>query len=225
MRTPRLLIVGTSKEVYELRAKLLERGFFCGVAYENEVFQRIIEQVPDIILMELNLHTNGSLELIESIKREKSLPVIVLLRQTSLDKGLLNFGFDDFIIEPYREDELELRIERLRTGAQTEGENPEELIVAGDLVIDQAKCEVTIAGRPVILAFKEYELLIFLVNNSGRVFTRQVLLDKVWGYDYFGGERTVDVHIRRLRAKIEDSKHSFIDTVRSIGYRFKKNTP
>jgi len=85
-------------------------------------------------------------------------------------------------------------------------------------------CEVTVDGRLVTLTFKEYELLRFLASNRGRVFTRDVLLNEVWGYDYYGGDRTVDVHIRRLRSKIEDSTHIFIETVRNIGYRFRKQT-
>ena len=82
--------------------------------------------------------------------------------------------------------------------------------------------ELLVLCRLVVeLTFKEYELLKFLAGNKGRVCTRETLLDKVWGYDYYGGDRTVDVHVRRLRSKIEDSKHIFIDTVRNIGYRFR----
>jgi DNA-binding response OmpR family regulator len=90
-------------------------------------------------------------------------------------------------------------------------------------LIDLARCEVTLEGRIVELTFKEYELLKLLAANSGRVYSREVLLDQVWGYDYYGGDRTVDVHVRRLRSKIEDSTHTFIETVRNIGYRFKKS--
>ena len=79
-------------------------------------------------------------------------------------------------------------------------------------------------NRVIELTFKEYELLLYLAGNKGRVFTRESLLNKVWGYDLFGGDRTVDVHIRRLRSKIEDPEHTFIETVRNIGYRFKKNS-
>jgi len=226
MRDIRILIVGTSRDIYSLRTQLLEKGFFCSIADGNEdIFRQIAEQKPDIILLETNSHMKGTRNLIDSIKREKALPVIVLLKQSSMQEQDIDNGFDDFITEPYHVPELEIRVKRLLKHSRTDIENPGELIIAGDLVIDQAKCEVTIAGRIVILAFKEYELLKFLVNNRGRVFTRQALLDKVWGYDYFGGERTVDVHVRRLRAKIEDSKHYFIDTVRSIGYRFKKDIP
>jgi two-component system alkaline phosphatase synthesis response regulator PhoP len=89
------------------------------------------------------------------------------------------------------------------------------------LVIYLARYEVRLGGRLVELTFREYKLLSFLAANRGQVFTREVLLNKVWGYDYFGGDRTVDVHIRRLRSKVEDANHTFIDTVRNIGYRFR----
>ena len=89
-------------------------------------------------------------------------------------------------------------------------------------MIDIARCEVSVGGRLVMLTFKEYQLLKFLASNRGTVFTRDALLNKVWGYDFFGGDRTVDVHIRRLRSKIEDANHAFIETVRNIGYRFRE---
>ena len=103
----------------------------------------------------------------------------------------------------------------------TGGADSRELIECGDLVLDLARCEVALNGRLVALTFKEYELLRFLASHPGRVYTRDALLSKVWGYDYFGGDRTVDVHIRRLRSKIEDASHTFIETVRNIGYRFR----
>ena len=98
----------------------------------------------------------------------------------------------------------------------------DEVLTCDGLRMDMATCEVTIDGRIIELTFKEYEVLKLLLNNRGRVFTRDVLLNKIWGYDYYGGDRTVDVHMRRLRSKIEDATHTFIETVRNVGYRFKK---
>ena len=114
-----------------------------------------------------------------------------------------------------------LRVKRLLR--KTNNTDTSEVIKCGDLVIDIAKYEVSINGKLIELTFREYELLRFLASNPGRVFTRDALLNKVWGYDYYGGDRTVDVHIRRLRSKIEDSSHTFIETIRNIGYRFKCN--
>ncbi|MBN2463695.1 MAG: response regulator transcription factor, partial [Dehalococcoidia bacterium] len=97
-----------------------------------------------------------------------------------------------------------------------------DLIKCGNLLIDTAKYEVSISGRLLALTFKEYELLKFLARNKGRVFTREALLNEVWGYDYYGGDRTVDVHIRRLRGKLNDLNNTYIQTVRNIGYKFGK---
>ena len=102
-----------------------------------------------------------------------------------------------------------------------------ELIRVADLSINPATYEVAIGGRRVDLRFKEYELLRLLAANPGRVYSREALLSQLWGYDYFGGTRTVDVHIRRLRSKIEDSEHNFIETIWNVGYRFRdpRGTP
>jgi DNA-binding response OmpR family regulator len=114
--------------------------------------------------------------------------------------------------------ELRLRIARL----QDKKTPPPEahLISAGDLVIDPERYDVYVANKPVLLTFKEYELLKLLASNPGHVYRREALLEQVWGYQYFGGTRTVDVHVRRLRSKIEDATHTFIDTVWNVGYRF-----
>jgi two-component system alkaline phosphatase synthesis response regulator PhoP len=127
---------------------------------------------------------------------------------------------DDFSFFPGHKEELCLRIRRLLPGNGTEA--ADESIRCGDLVIDLASCEVTLKGEILDLTFREYELLKFLALNRGRTFTREVLLNRVWGYDYFGGDRTVDVHIRRLRTKTGDLDHPYIETVRNIGYRFRK---
>ena len=126
----------------------------------------------------------------------------------------------DFVIEPCETEEITLRVEKALK--ETYAVESKDLIRIGNLVIDLARREVSLDGKILSLTFTEYELLIFLAANSGRVFTREALLNKIWGYDYYGGDRTVDVHIRRLRAKIEWGKHPFIETVRGTGYRFKK---
>jgi two-component system alkaline phosphatase synthesis response regulator PhoP len=173
---------------------------------------------PDILLV------NGSspllfTEIVGNIKETFDIPVIVMLNPESVGQVTEHLmAVDDFIVAPFETSELDLRIKRLLRKIKTVSD---EQIKCGDLIIDLATCEVTLSGNVLSLTFKEYELLKFLVNNQGRVFTRDVLLDKVWGYDYYGGDRTVDVHVRRLRSKIEDANHSFIDTVRNIGYRFR----
>jgi len=127
-------------------------------------------------------------------------------------------GLADFLLRTATAEEL---LARLRQAlSRNIATDSEEALRSGDLAIDVANYKVFVAGRQVELTFKEYELLRFLASNADRVFSRDALLNQVWGYDYYGGARTVDVHIRRLRSKIEDAHHTYIETVRNVGYRF-----
>ena len=114
-----------------------------------------------------------------------------------------------------------VRLRRLLERRQKTRNDSDGVIRGGSLTIDVNRYDVFVDDRQVLLTFKEYELLKLLVSNPGRVFGREALLEQVWGYEYFGGTRTVDVHIRRLRSKIEDASHTFIDTVWNVGYRFR----
>ncbi len=126
--------------------------------------------------------------------------------------------FDDFCVTPWQSQELEARLSHLfwRTGR---GTRP-DLVEYGPLVLNLETYQAALSGRPLDLTYMEYELLKFLATHPGKVFTREVLLSRVWGYEYYGGARTVDVHIRRLRAKLGEEHASLISTVRSVGYRF-----
>ncbi|HVB06708.1 MAG TPA: response regulator transcription factor [Acidimicrobiales bacterium] len=148
-------------------------------------------------------------------------PILLLVEQGQLaELGLHEETFDDFIVAPISADELDARIGHLlfRTGR---GKH-HDVIVYGPLALNLETYQAVIGGRPLDLTFMEYELLRFLAAHPGNVFTREVLLSRVWGYEYFGGARTVDVHIRRLRAKLGEEHAHLIDTVRSVGYRFGK---
>jgi len=151
-------------------------------------------------------------------KRLVQCPVLAIVPATMCPAIATSIAVDDFAIEGAGADELRARVRRLASTSPSGG----EVIRRGDLTIDTITCEVSLSGALVELTFKEYELLKFLAFHPGRVHTRESLLNSVWGYDYYGGDRTVDVHIRRLRSKIEDANHTFIDTVRNIGYRFKR---
>ena len=126
--------------------------------------------------------------------------------------------FDDFCVVPFDPRELEARVKQLfwRTG---QGSRP-ELVEYGPLLLNLETYQAAVGGKPLDLTYMEYELLKFLSTNPGKVFTREVLLSRVWGYEYYGGARTVDVHIRRLRAKLGEEHAHLIQTVRSVGYRF-----
>ena len=146
-------------------------------------------------------------------------PVLLLVSGAQLaDLELREDLFDDFCLTPVRPRELEARIKHLfwRTG---QGTRP-ELVEYGDLVLNLETYQAAISGRPLDLTYMEYELLKFLSSHPGKVFTRETLLSRVWGYDYYGGARTVDVHVRRLRAKLGEERAGLIHTVRSVGYRF-----
>ena len=218
-----VIITEQSQGINELRLGLGQRGFACVLASANgESIKKIVEQAPDLVLMAMNGHLANSRvqELSREIKRERPLPIVALVNKEALNSLDVNSKvIDDFLVKPGDLNELVLRIKRLlrKSGDTDTG----ELIRCGDLLIDLAKCEVSVSGRAVELTFKEYELLRFLAANPKRVFKRDTLLNKVWGSDYYGGDRTVDVHVRLLRSKIEDASHTFIETVRNIGYRFK----
>ena len=221
-----LIVTETDKDTSELYSELARKGFVYSMARaQNGVIEQVTDEAPDLVVLEIDRRPNSSSiwELAQKIKQAKPLPVIALVNKETI--GNLNANLklvDDFILQPGDASELLLRVKRLIE--DTGSTDSSELIACGDLVIDLASCEVTLNERLIELTFKEYELLRFLAVHPGRVYTRDSLLSKVWGYDYFGGDRTVDVHIRRLRSKIEDVSHTFIETVRNIGYRFKCNS-
>jgi DNA-binding response OmpR family regulator len=154
--------------------------------------------------------------------RKRDLPLAPLLLMAGAaqlaDLQLREDLFDDFCVTPFQPAELEARLKHLfwRTGT---GTRPELIEYAG-LVLNLETYQAAIESRPLDLTYMEYELLKFLATHPGKVFTREVLLSRVWGYEYYGGARTVDVHIRRLRAKLSEEHAHLIQTVRSVGYRF-----
>ena len=172
----------------------------------------------DVLLLDLTEADRQSAEEASKELPAEGPPTLAAISPELLHAPGLRIPADDVIVVPWRPGELGLRMARL-LARKTPAESP-GLIRAGDLVIDPERYDVYVAARPVLLTFKEYELLKLLASNPGRVYSREVLLEQVWGYRYFGGTRTVDVHIRRLRSKIDDATHTFIDTVWNVGYRF-----
>lgn len=145
-------------------------------------------------------------------------PVLVVLTEGGLAAVNAEWGVDDVLLESAGPAEIDARL-RLAIGRQSQGDGESQLIKASGVVIDEASYSAKVNGRTLDLTFKEFELLRFLATHPSRVFTREQLLSEVWGYDYFGGTRTVDVHVRRLRAKLGDMD-ALIGTVRNVGYRF-----
>jgi DNA-binding response OmpR family regulator len=145
------------------------------------------------------------------------LPVLLAVDPSQLDVGTELLDAHELIVTPFCAEELRARIARARRRVHPREES--DVVRVGSLEINLATYQVAIGGEPVDFAYMEYELLKFLATHPGRVFSREALLSRVWGYDYYGGARTVDVHIRRVRAKL-GSEHGRIQTVRSVGYRF-----
>jgi len=220
---PRVFITANESEsIRKLRTDLAQRGLdYLIVPNSDGSVEKILAQHPGVMLLDVDETKFGSeaWELAQRMRQERNISLIALMSREKLNGFDFSANVDDFVVKPCEASEVAIRIKRILR--QKESTNSEDIIRCGDLVIDSGKCEVLLDGRSIILTFKEYQLLKFLANNKGKVFTREALLDKVWGWDYYGGDRTVDVHVRRLRSKIEDSTHTFVETVRNIGYKFK----
>jgi two-component system alkaline phosphatase synthesis response regulator PhoP len=219
-----LVISKDAKKGRKIAGELTAHNFACNhISPDETVDEAIADRAPDLVILALENPASASpiIDVIKGQRREWPLPLIALVPTDALNRSRdLLFLVNDFATEPYESEEIVFRVEKALK--QTYAVDSKDLIRNGALVIDLARREVTLEGKTLSLTFTEYELLVFLAANSGRVFTREALLNKIWGYDYYGGDRTVDVHIRRLREKIEWGKHSFIETVRGTGYRFKK---
>jgi len=218
------IIAKDAGEIRELHSGLTRMGFTCSVANNGSNFsEELVKQACDVLFVIIDgstalAQTESTLEQLHKLRMTRNLPTIALIPGQELNYLDSNLEIDDFVVKPWNLAEVVTRAKRVIK--RTNNIQSRDLIECGDLVIDTAKCEVSINGRLLALTFKEYELLKFLARNRGRVFTREALLNEVWGYDYYGGDRTVDVHIRRLRGKLNDPNNTYIQTVRNIGYRF-----
>ena len=205
-----------------LKSALLERGFAAAPVPSADVFQESFAPGNvDVIVVDLERNAMGGAKLCHALKRERTLkdvPLVLLVPEDQLGRLDFGWGIEDYLTLPVTGRRLAERLNflvwKLHRVAPANG------FSHGGLVIDFERYEVHIDGEPVDLTYKEFELLKFLVLHPGKPFTREALLDKVWGYDYYGGTRTVDVHVRRLRAKIELGGATYIDTVRNVGYKF-----
>jgi DNA-binding response OmpR family regulator len=150
-------------------------------------------------------------------------PVVLILTEGGLSVAAYDWGFDDVMLSTAGPAEVEarLRLAIARRSAQADDDDPESHVIrSGEVTVDDVTYTAKLGGRPLDLTFKEFELLKYLAQHPGRVFSREQLLQEVWGYDYYGGTRTVDVHVRRLRAKLGPEHEQLIGTVRNVGYRF-----
>jgi DNA-binding response OmpR family regulator len=172
----------------------------------------------DAFVVEAPSTADEARRIVEAAARQPKTPLLLVLRPDHLQILDPSWAVDDFVLLPVAAEELVLRLRR--SIWRRRGIDAGSTVHVGELVVDLSNYKVFVSDRPVTLTFKEFELLRFLMTNRGKVFTREALLNRVWGYEYFGGARTVDVHIRRLRSKIETGSAVYIETVRNVGYRF-----
>ncbi len=214
----RALLLYQTESASVLRRDLLSLGLEVDTAALADAEGALAEGTADLLLIEAAVNLEETRHLLESPARSPKLPVILLIRPDQVSSLDPTWAIDDFIVMPLMTDELGLRLRR--SIWRKTGLDEASTLRSGDLAVDLANYKVFVSEQPVSLTFKEFELLRFLMTNRGKVFTREALLNRVWGYEYFGGARTVDVHIRRLRSKIETGATVYIETVRNVGYRF-----
>jgi two-component system, OmpR family, alkaline phosphatase synthesis response regulator PhoP len=172
-------------------------------------------RLPDVAIV------LGSLDAVARLRRSEGLgdiPVVLTVEANQIEDLDAIIDVDELIVRPFGAPELRARIARARR--QANGIAPDDIVRIGSLALDLATYQVAVEDRPIDFTYMEYELLKFLATHPGRVFSREALLSRVWGYDYYGGARTVDVHVRRVRAKLGVEHAQRIKTVRSVGYRF-----
>ena len=206
---------------------LKDSGFdTCEFSDGNSFLHAIGLKLPDVVILDWMMPPPDGLSLCRTLRENhntRHLPIILLTaRSDEVDKVLgLEIGADDYITKPFSVKEMTARVRSLLRRNEYLSEKG-EIISIGELVLDAEKRKVTKSGKQIELSLKEFELLYELMKNPGRVFTRDVLLDRVWKVDFFGDTRTVDVHIRYLRTKIEDEPDfpKYILTVRGVGYKF-----
>jgi DNA-binding response OmpR family regulator len=211
--------------VATLRYNFEREGFQVRTAGDGEAAVEAARgERPDVIILDLMLPKMDGLEVCRILRREMTTPILMLTAKTEeVDKVVgLEIGADDYVTKPFGMRELVARVRALMRRKEQGAQSDVESVSAGDIAVDFARRQAFRSGQPLALKPKEYELLAFLLRNQGRAFTRDQLLNQVWGYDFAGDSRTVDVHVRWLREKIEDepSKPVRLITVRGTGYRF-----
>ena len=227
---PKVLVVEDEKSFVEaLKVGLDREGFDVKVAEDGLMALNLFRTFkPDLILLDVMLPKISGLDVCKEIRTESKVPIIMVTAKVEeIDTVVgLEVGADDYITKPYRLREVVARmrslLRRSNWSDETEGVSEGRVLTVGDIRVDTDKYEIEVRNEIVDFPLKEFELLLILLENVGRVLTRDVLIDRVWGFDYVGDTKTLDVHIKRLRAKVEKdpSKPQSIITVRGVGYKF-----
>lgn len=226
----KILVVEDEKSIAEIvKFNLEKEGFIVDLAFDGEeAIEKVHKFLPELILLDIMLPKKDGFQVLKEIRKDFKVPVLMLTaKEEEVDKVLgLELGADDYITKPFSMRELIARVKAnlRRVEFSNSDLNSGSVLECGDLVIDLNKYEVRKRGQVVELTHREFELLKFLASSAEQVFTREQLLEEVWGYEYYGDIRTVDVTIRRLREKIEDKDgdYKYILTKRGVGYYFRR---
>jgi DNA-binding response OmpR family regulator len=207
---------------HEISSTLEDAGYrVLPVSDHDGALDLFFTERPEMILFDLGSLEEPKVKGLKYLRREqgiKELPVLAFVQKEALAHVPLSLGFDDFVIRDADSQEIRARIQQMfwRIGKV----DREHTVNIGELLLDLNNYEVSLKGKPVSLTYREYELLKYFILNRDRVFTREVLLDRVWGYDNYVGTRTVDIHVQRLRTKLGGAYSDLIQTVRNVGYKF-----
>jgi two-component system response regulator RegX3 len=225
---PTILLVEDERAITEPLAEALEReGFSSAIAgTAAEAIEKANGSMPDLVLLDIELPDGSGLDVCRELRRRTEVPIIMLTaRGAESDRVAgLELGADDYIVKPFSAREVMARVRAVlrRTSPGNGGANGTERITIGDLNLDTARHEVRLAGEPLELSRKEFELLRVLMKGAGSVITREALIEDVWDMNWFGSTKTLDVHISGLRRKLRDDPKEprYIHTVRGVGFRF-----
>ena len=229
MTREKILIVDDEEHIVELLDfNLKNTGYETFIAVDGiEAVKIAKEEKPNLILLDLMIPGMDGFDVCKEIKKDKDMKntsiIMLTAKGEELDKILgLELGADDYMTKPFSVRELLARVKAVLRRTSTFNEEENDVYESKSLKIDFERHEVNINEKKVDLTLKEFELLKILIKNKGKILKREMLLDKIWGYEYIGETRTVDVHIRYLRKKIEedDKNPKFIETIRGVGYRF-----
>jgi two-component system, OmpR family, response regulator RegX3 len=230
---PLILVVDDEESYRDALTVALEReGFRVEVAADGqEAIDQFETTTPSLVLLDVMLPRISGVDVCRDLRSRSRVPIImVTARSNEIDAVVgLEVGADDYVSKPFRLRELIARVRAaLRRSSDEESVSitTQEVLEIGDVRLDAARHEVFVRGDAVPLPLKEFELLELLLANAGRVLTRDVLIDRIWGPNYFGDTKTLDVHVKRLRAKVEEdpSNPSRVVTIRGVGYRYEKPT-
>jgi len=224
----KILIVDDEKNIVDiLKYNLIKEGFETIEAYDGkEAIEKALRLNPDIILLDVMLPIYDGFAVCRKLREKIQTPIIMLTaKEEEVDKVLgLEMGADDYVTKPFSPRELIARIKsNLRRSALASATGSTDVISIFDLEIDLARYEVKKDDKLIDLTAREFELIKYLVQNAGKVFSRETLMEKIWDYEYFGDMRTVDVTVSRLREKLSNNINEYILTKRGVGYYFRKD--